>query len=147
MSWSLHGKDSHSDKFLPTSLFSQPAHIANVGNRFERLLLDIYTWYSGINETLVKEHFAQFDETDEIIQALNMKEEKNSSQQEDEEDLEEEEQVLTQLTEEILNLGSEARLIEVQSLMDRSVAWYNKYVKWSLTFSVNFSYVTDKLWQ
>ena len=73
----------------------------------------------------MKEHFAQFDETDEIIQALNMKEEK----QEDEEDLEEEEQVLTQLTEEILNLGSEARLIEVQTLMDRSVAWYNKYVK------------------
>ena len=105
--------------------------------------MDIYTWYSGINETLVKEHFAQFDETDEIIQALNMKEEK----QEDEEDLEEEEQVLTQLTEEILNLGSEARLIEVQTLMDRSVAWYNKYVKWSLTFSVNCSYVTVKLWQ
>ena len=74
----------------------------------------------------MKEHFAQFDETDEIIQALNMKEDKNSSQQED---LEEEEEVLTQLTEEILNLGSEARLIEVQTLMDRSVAWYNKYVK------------------
>ena len=75
----------------------------------------------------MNELFAQYDETDEVIGALVAADaENNSSQQEDED---EEERVLVQLTEEILKLDNDPPLIEVQALMERSLAWSQKYLK------------------
>ena len=67
----------------------------------------------------MKEQFAQFDETDETIKGVIGDAENN----EDDEEL-----ILDKLHEDILNMDENANLLEIQTLVDRTVAWLEKYV-------------------
>ena len=70
----------------------------------------------------MKEQFAQFDETDKTIREVIGDAENNED---------DEEMILDKLHEDILNMDKDANLLEIQTLVDRTVAWLGKYVSGS----------------